>query len=99
MICRSPERLAVSRQPGTQPVLPLSAVDRGCVQQVRELLLGFGACARFRARRQASYAPSAITVTGSSTWTVTVNMVAPAVVHSTRNVNATARLPCTFRSE
>mgnify|MGYP001191870220 CR=1 FL=1 len=30
-----------------------------------------------------------VAVTGSSTWTVTVNMVAPSVVHSTWNVNAT----------
>jgi endo-1,4-beta-xylanase len=30
-----------------------------------------------------------VSVTGSSTWTVTVNMVAPAVVYSTWNVNAT----------
>jgi endo-1,4-beta-xylanase len=30
-----------------------------------------------------------VSVTGSNTWTVTVNMVAPAVVYSTFNVNAT----------
>ncbi len=30
-----------------------------------------------------------VSVTGSSTWTVTVNMVSPAVVYSTWNVNAT----------
>jgi endo-1,4-beta-xylanase len=30
-----------------------------------------------------------VAVTGSSTWTVTVNMVAPSVVASTWNVNAT----------
>ena len=30
-----------------------------------------------------------VAVTGSSTWTVTVNMVAPSVVYSTSNVNAT----------
>jgi peptidoglycan/xylan/chitin deacetylase (PgdA/CDA1 family) len=30
-----------------------------------------------------------VSVAGSNTWTVTVNMVAPAVVHSTWNVNAT----------
>jgi endo-1,4-beta-xylanase len=30
-----------------------------------------------------------VAVTGSSTWTVTVDMVAPAVVYSTYNVNAT----------
>jgi endo-1,4-beta-xylanase len=30
-----------------------------------------------------------VSVTGSSTWTVTMNLVAPAVVYSTWNVNAT----------
>ena len=30
-----------------------------------------------------------VSVTGSSTWTVTLNLVAPAVVYSTWNVNAT----------
>ena len=41
------------------------------------------------ARAAATGTTSTSSVTGSSTWTVTVNMVAPSVVSSTWNVNAT----------